>query len=278
MPTTERPPLGRLAPLIPKGVAVLVTALSIAICAAAPEFIWRGLHVTLGHPHWIDLVGALLIGLNLVFFIEPAMKRFRDLIYRSEPHEPAGARPLEIFFTASLGLAFALASVSLHDAMAAFISRQGMAEDAGLREAVLLISAWAIVPFAVSLAWQSIGCRVLAVPTGLVAGASPFIAGWLFVWPLTDVITTAIPCLLILGLGYRRSVRTPDEKFLARHAPMVVLAAAGWLALALLVDVGLEMLGAEGWRLYDAPRFFVDCRFYLGWAAGLVFARFPAAR
>jgi len=76
-PIAERPPLGRLSHAILSGVAVLVTSLSIAICAAAPEFIWQGLRVTLGHPHWIDLVGALLIGLNLVFFIEPAMKRNR---------------------------------------------------------------------------------------------------------------------------------------------------------------------------------------------------------
>lgn len=260
------------------GVAVLVTSLSIAVCAAAPEFIWQGLQIVLSEPHWLDLVAALVIGLNLVFFVEPAMKRFRDLIGRSEPREPDGARAPEIFFTAALGMAFALASVSLHDAMTAFISRHGMTEAAGLQEAALLISAWAIVPFAVSLAWQSIGHRAVAVLTGLIAAASPFIAGWLFVWSATDVITTAIPCLFILGLGYRRGLRRQDDKLLARHALLVVLVAAGWLAAALLFDAGLRLWGAEDWRLYDAERFFVDCRFYLGWAAGLAFARFPVAR
>lgn len=254
-------------------IAVLVTSVSIAVCAAAPEFIWQGMRIALTRPHWADLVSALLIGLNLAFFIEPAMRRLRDRIYREKPREPAKSNPLDIFFTASLGLAFALASVCLLDAMSAFVSQSGTTDTPGLRAAVLLIADWAIVPFAIALAWQSVGCLPCAIVTGVIAASSPFVAGWLFAWSARDVITTAIPCLLILALGYPRVRGELKLTFLARHAPMVALVAASWLIVALLVDVGLGFFHIKHLRLYNSSRFFIDLRFYFGWTAGLVFSR-----
>jgi hypothetical protein len=278
VPSTDRSSIRRFAHAMFASIAVLVTSFSIAICAAAPEFIWRGMLIALTQPHWLDLMSALLIGLNLAFFIEPAMGRLRDLIYREEPREPAKSNPFDIFFTASLGLAFALASVCLHDAMSAFVSQSGTTDTPGLRTAVLLIADWAIVPFAIALAWQSIGCLPCAIVTGIIAAASPFMAGWLFAWSARDVITTAIPCLLILALGYRRILGKQKPSFQARHAPIVALVAASWLILALLVDVGLGFFHGKHLRLYDASRFFIDLRFYFGWTAGLVFTRFPSSR
>ncbi len=55
------------------GIDILIAALWIAICAAAPEFIWRGAFVIIDHAQWGDLVAAALIGLILAFFIEPAV-------------------------------------------------------------------------------------------------------------------------------------------------------------------------------------------------------------
>jgi hypothetical protein len=276
-PSTDRSPIRRFAHAMFASIAVLVTSVSIAICAAAPEFIWQGMRIALTQPHWLDLVSALLIGLNLAFFVEPAMGRLRDWIYREKAREPAKSNPLDIFFTASLGLAFALASVCLHDAMSAFVSQSGTTDTPGLRTAVLLIADWAMVPFAIALAWQSVGCFPCAIVTGVIAAASPFVAGWLFGWSVRDVVTTAIPCLLILALGYPRVRGELKPSFLARHAPMVGLVAASWLFLTLLVDVGLGFFHVKHLRLYDVSRFFIDLRFYFGWAAGLVFARFPVS-
>jgi hypothetical protein len=276
MLSAERSPLGRSAHPVSAGIAVIVTSFSIAICAAAPEFIWQGMRVALAEPRWEDLAAALLIGLNLAFFIEPAMARLRALIHRGDSHEPAPAHPLDVFSTASLGLAFALASVCLHDAMSAFVSGHGTMDNSRLRAAVSLIIAWAIVPFAVAIAWQSIGRRVLLALAATIAVASPFIAGWLFEWSARDVITTAIPSLFIFGIGYRREGRKPAPGPLARHAPIVALVAAIWLAGALLADVGIGLFHLKHLRLYTWSRFFIDLRFYVGWAAGLMFARFPA--
>jgi hypothetical protein len=278
VPSTDRSPIRRFAHAMFASIAVLVTSISIAICAAAPEFIWQGMRIALTQPHWLDLVSALLIGLNLAFFVEPAMGRLRDRIYREKPREPVKSNPLDIFFTASLGLAFALASVSLHDAMSAFVSQSGTTDTPGLRTAVLLIADWAMVPFAIALAWQSVGCLPCAIVTGVIAAASPFVAGWLFAWSARDVITTAIPCLLILALGYRRVLAKLNLSIQARHAPMVALVAASWLIVALLVDIGLGLFHANHLRLYNSSRFFIDLRFYFGWVAGLVFARFPVSR
>ena len=53
--------------------AALVSALWIATCAVAPEFIWQGLKIFIGHATGADLLSALLIALIFVFFIEPVL-------------------------------------------------------------------------------------------------------------------------------------------------------------------------------------------------------------
>lgn len=53
---------------------------------------------------------------------------------------------------------------------------------AGLPAALSLALEWGIVPWAITLAWLSIQWRWLKVPMGVLAAASPAIAGWLFSW------------------------------------------------------------------------------------------------
>jgi hypothetical protein len=240
----------------------------VAICAAAPEFIWNGLLVVLADPSWGDLVSALLIGVNLAFFVEPAMERLRDWLSPTE-HGTAARRPRNHLFTAGLSLAFAVVSVCLHDAMVAFVSGRG-GEDthAAIAAGIMLIAGWAFVPFVVTLPWQSAGRRWLAVPLGVVAAASPGLAGWLFSWPLHEIVTTAIPCWLILGFGYRQLAKAPDRYGFARCWRIVALVSALWLGGVVLVDA---MLG-EPWKLYNARLLFIDLRFYLGWTIGLALA------
>ena len=74
--------------------AALISALWIAICAAAPEFIWQGFWIALGHLSSADLVSALLIGVILAFFVDPLMGQLQDLLRRarSPDRRPAPKR------------------------------------------------------------------------------------------------------------------------------------------------------------------------------------------
>ena len=99
---------------------------------------------------------------------------------------------------------------------------------------------------------------------GIIGGASAGIAGWLFSWSGQEVITTIIPCLLILGLGYHRMTTEPKQHAFARCARSVALVAAGWLAIALQLDTLLGFYSLDQFRLYTAADFWVDARFYIG--------------
>src|SRR5271170_4302817 len=110
---------------------------------------------------------------------------------------------------------------------------------------------------------------------GIFGGVSTGIAGWVFSWSGRAVITTAIPCVLILGLGYRQATKEPRPRAFLRCARSVALVAAIWLASALLLDAILNFYRVDQLRLYDASSFWTDVRFYLGWSAGLVLAPFP---
>lgn len=257
------------------GSVALITAFWVAICAAAPEIIWQGFRIAAGHLTRADLLSALLLGLILAFFVEPLLRRTGDFFGPSRlTAAEEGRTPL---FTAGLGLAFALVSVCVHDAMSAFVSGRGgenIIGQSGPTAAIALTTAWSIVPFSISLAWLSVRSRWLWVPIGLIAGASPGIAGWLFSWSGHEVIMTIIPCLLILGLGYRRIMNPPDRLALRRCAGVVALVAAGWLIGAWLVNLFL----VDQAKVYTIPEFWVDARFYLGWAFGLFLAPSPSHR
>jgi hypothetical protein len=252
----------------------LISAFWIAICAASPEFIWQGLRVGLGHFTRADLLSALLLGLILAFFVEPLIRLTGDLL--GPAADRAARKPRNPLFTASLSLGFALVSVCVHDAMTAFVSVRGTGSiggGSGLAAAIALTTAWSIVPFAITIAWLSVRSRWLRVPAGIIGGASAGIAGHLFSWSGQEVITTTIPCLLILGLGYRRVTEEPKRRAFVRCAPVVALVGAGWLIIALLLDIILS----DQAKLYTAAQFWVDARFYLGWALGLTLAPSPSS-
>ena len=146
-------------------LSALICALWVAVCAAAPEFIWQGLKATLHHLSREDIIAALLIGLMLACFVEPAAERVRDVVLGAGGAPAHTARPRSPLFTAGLSLTFALASVSLHHAMTAFLSNHGGAsggEGGALVAGIRLAVAWAIVPFAVTLAWLGAGRTLLA--------------------------------------------------------------------------------------------------------------------
>ncbi|HUA78014.1 MAG TPA: hypothetical protein VMA86_10105 [Acetobacteraceae bacterium] len=290
-----------LATLLSAGLAhasslasALASALWIAICAAAPEFIWRGLSLTIGHFDHTTLAAALLIGLFLAFFVEPAIERLRALlsgeVHRHGHHHAAShahrhptphATPAPrrgALFAALVGIAFAFASYFLHASMTAYIAERAgehAPTSTGLAATIHLTLAWAAVPFAVTLAWLASGRLWRAVPLGILAAASPLLAGWLFAWTPREILTTAIPCLAIQLLGYRALPGERERSFI-RCAASTARVAALWLVLALAVDELLAALGVGRLGLYEsAPDFWIDVRFYLGWALGLLFAPFP---
>ncbi len=131
------------------------------------------------------------------------------------------------------------------------------------------------MPFAIAIAWLAVRSRWLAVPTGIIACAASYITGWLFSWPIQSVIATTIPCLIILGLGYRQVLTTPGRPCIARCARSVAVVGAVWLILALAFDAMLPLFHHGEFELYDAPSFWMDVRFYLGWAVGLALAPAP---
>jgi len=119
---------------------------------------------------------------------------------------------------------------------------------------------------------------LLAVPLGVIAAASPGLAGWLFSWPLHEVMTTAVPCWLILGFGYRQLAKAADQHGFARIWRIVALVGALWLAGTMLIDAALGLFQAAPWKLYETRLLFIDLRFYLGWTIGLALAPLAGRR
>ena len=264
-------------PVTLASAAALISALWIAICAAAPELIWQGLRVGLSHFTRADLLSALLLGLILAFFVDPLTRRIGDLFGQAGDRD--ALKPRGALFTATLSLSFALASVGVHHALTAVVSGRGAEHvataNSGLATAIVGTLEWGIVPCAITLAWLSIQWRWFKVAMGIIGAASPGIAGWLFSWSWLEVITTTIPSLLILGLGYRRITRLPEGPTFARCAPSVALVAAGWLIIALLLDSLFGFYHLGQFKLYTAGDFWIDVRFYFGWTLGLMLAPSP---
>lgn len=263
--------------MVAAGSAVIF-ALWVAVCAAAPEYIWQGLAIAFSHPSLDDALAALLLGLILAFFVEPLTERARHLLHRRSVSETHQAEPTSIFFTVCLSLAFAVASVCLHDAMSAFISGRN-AGPAGSHSALVaglsITIGWAIVPLAVTAAWLAAQNRWLAVPLGLLAAASPYVAGWTFSWATQGIISTAIPCILILALGYRRILAEQRPFDPSQFAQIIAFVAVAWLLVAVLIDAALGLFHVE-FRLYDsASWYWTDLRFYFGWCLGLLLAPAP---
>jgi hypothetical protein len=265
------PPGSNIAAALVTSVSAVIASLWVAISAAAPEFIWQGLQIAFSEPIWTWLPSALLVGMILAFFVEPMMQYLRGYLVDRARYRRVRKRTPNALFAASLAFAFAIVSICLHDALIAFVSAgHGGHSDksAGLLAAFALVVAWAIGPFAVTIAWLGARCRWLAIPLGIAAVAAPLVAEWLFAWPVGSVISTAVPSLAILGLGYRQNI--PENP--ARGARLVLAVGVVWLATALLIQAAAKVLHFQQFQLYDAADFWVDVRFYIGWALGLLLA------
>ncbi|HTW29760.1 MAG TPA: hypothetical protein VME92_21735 [Acetobacteraceae bacterium] len=270
---------GQLLSGLLAAAAALAAALWVAVCAAAPELIWQGSTIVAHHVTRADLWAGLLVGLVLACFVEPAMQLLHRALGPAHARQHAEAEARHPLFVAAMALAFALASVCLHDAITAFVSDRfaGHGQHSGLRAALALTLAWAMVPFCVTLAWLGAGSRLRAIATGALAVASPWLAGWLFGWSWPVVVETAVPAMLILGLGYRRAERNGDARRFAGRAAVVGGVAVVWLAgAALLRLVGSSLPGTA--NLYGDGAFWTDARFYLGWIIGLLVAPSPPIR
>src|ERR1700683_5481597 len=157
--------------------------------------------------------------------------------------------------------------------MSAFISGHGEgAEGIGIKAGISLTTEWAFVPFAMMLAWQSARLRWLAVPTGIIALASPAIAGWLCGWSTRTILDTIIPCAIVLALGYRAVAKLPADRGFARCARIVAVVGVVWIGAALVIDAVLGSFHLNPFKLYSASDVFADMRFYLGWTLGLLLA------
>jgi hypothetical protein len=258
------------------GSAAIISAVAVATCSAAPEFIWQGFKVVAAHFSLATIVSALLVALILVFFVEPILEHLR--LWLGGDSSAGHGRRRHLVIATLVGIFIALMSVGLHDAMSAFTAGEGHEGRAGFEEALIVTLAWGAVPFAVTLAWQTAaGSRLLAVLVGIAAAASSFAAGWYFDWGLTSTLTTAIPCLAIQFFGYRIAVRGDGSGF-ARYAPTLATVAIVWLVFAVLFDIAVAAAHAGWLTLYDGPDYAIDVRFYIGWFLGLILTRPPADR
>lgn len=255
----------------------LTAALWIAVCAATPEFIWRGARIVVHHFSWADATAALMIGLILTFCIEPAMERARHALF-GEKHE--AHHPYSPLFAATAGIAFGVASVCLHDAMTAFLALHAQdhaVRHAGLLNGLRIALSWAVVPFFTTLAWLAAARRRLAWPMGLLGLLSPLGAAWVFSWSPANTLTTFIPCTAFLILGYRALRQMPAERLFPRAARSIAWAGPLWLMTAVAVDALFAATHWTSFRLYSesGPELWIDARFYAGWCMGLLLAPFP---
>ena len=238
-------------------LAVVVSAVWISICAGAPEFIWQGVLIAYGHPDATDIVGAVLVGLILAFFVEPLVQGVRDLVHRGDRTYVAHRPTSNVFYVAFV-------ATRLHP----------VGPDAALDAGIRLTLGWAIVPFAISLAWLAARSAWPARILSAVAAASPVLAGLYFGWSLQSILTTAIPCAIILGFGFR-TLFLEGSYDLRACARTVALIGGIWLIGAGLFDAILALFGGDKLFLYSSDGYWVDARFYLGWSLGLLLAPTP---
>lgn len=253
------------------GSSAVTGALAVAISSAAPEFIWQGLHHLFGHFGWASVVSTILIAVILVFFVDPILERVRRWLGDGRTGEHG--RPRHLLVTATISLLVAMVSVGLHDAMSAFAAGDGSGDSEGVSRAVTVTISWGIVPFAITLAWQAAAHRWLAIPLGVVAALSSFAAAWYFDWGVDSAMTTAIPCLAIQFFGYRNTGSPDTPVHLPDYARTLAAVAIVWLLFAGVVDGVVALTHAPLPKLYDAPDYLIDARFYLGWYLGLLLAR-----
>jgi hypothetical protein len=247
-------------------------ALWVAVCAAAPEFLWQGLFSLFGQLSATDAAAALFIGAILAFFVEPVMERLRSLgsHVRRPPKTPA--------FAACEAFGFAIVAVCVGEAITVYVDASHSSAHASenLVEAVSLALQWAVMPFFISLAWISArrGRWLLRAMAALavIAGA---LTGVAFRWDADTLVTTGIPSALVLVAGCLIVREQWDADTFQRCARSTAVIALTWLVLTGAVQGVLSLLRVEAFRVYEWSEYWSDFRFYLGWVIGLVIAPAP---
>ena len=257
-----------------RALAYVVFTLWVSICAFAPEFIWQGFVLQRGHFGPAEAYSALFIGTLFAFFVEPVLERLRAGRWRLAHEHSKG-----LLLAALVSLAFGVAAVCLHEAMAAYLGGGHAGEEAkrtSLAQAIDQVREWASIPAAVTAAWFVAGTsRRLALPAVGLACAWIVAVGYLYGWGWLVVATTAAPCCLIALLGTRAVLRRWDASTFPALAKLTAGVAGGWLVLAWLTGAAVGHVGSPGFQLYTPDAFYDDLRFYLGWALGLSVAPNP---
>ena len=249
-------------------------ALWVAVCAAAPEFLWQGLLSVFGHFTWVTGASALLIGAILAFFVEPVRERLRSLRLHPAHEEKSPA------FAACTGLAFAIVAVCVHEAITVYVdaSHSNERADQNVVHAMSQAFQWAVIPFAITLAWLGARSKLWIVCTlTIIAAMVIYGTGRYFGWSDREIITTAVPCALILVAGELRVRRQWDHLTFRRCAHVSAVIAVGWLVASAAVQLGLSLGHIQGFSVYGWRDFGIDFRFYLGWIIGLIVAPGPVS-
>jgi hypothetical protein len=245
-------------------------ALWVAVCAAAPEFLWQGLLSLSHHFTLVNAASALLIGAILAFFVEPVLEHLRGL----RPH-PAhmGKSPA---FAACTALSFAVVAVCVHEAITVYVDASHTNEqaDRNLVHALSQALQWAAIPFAITVVWLAARSKLwITLPlTVIIAALVTYLTGRCFGWSLRSLVTTAIPCALILAGGYVCVRQRWDHLTFRRCARVTAFIALGWLTISGAVQLGLSLGHVQAFTAYEWSEFGIDFRFYFGWVVGLIVA------
>lgn len=251
--------------------AYLTFTLWVAICASAPEIVWRGLQLVAGHFSLENLYGVFLIGLILTVFVEPLLERARDGRWRPEHRNTRS-----LLLTVPIALIFGIIAVALHECMTAYLAPGHGEAASGVERGFKLIVEWASVPLAVTLAW---GAAQSSAPIrhAAAAGAAAWVVGvgWVHGWPPRDIVMTSIPGIALIVIGQAYAAQNWRAEVFGYLALGLVGFTAVWLGLALLLQEVLWPQGIAGMMLFGPGDFGEDVRFYLGWAIGLAIAPNP---
>jgi predicted PurR-regulated permease PerM len=251
-----------------------VFAIWVSICAAAPEFIWRGFVILAGHLTLSVVYSVILIALLLAFFIEPLMERIKTASWELK-HQSAKTS----VYTAITALGFGIAAVSVHEAMNAYLGGEQVADhakQANLLKAVEQVHEWASIPFVVTIIWFATRTRRrLSLPAGILVCLWVISIGFYYDWEWRDIIRTAAPSAAITVLGALSISASWDERGLARLASLTALVALCWCVVLGVAQGAAWSFGAPRIRIYAWDEFGEDFRFYLGWALGVAVAPSP---
>ena len=262
MPNPARVSRLRLPGLV---LSCAVFCVWVAVCAAAPEFLWAGLQIVLHHAGTTTLWWGLLFGAILAFFIEPIFERIRHGGRYADERGPAAAAAAAVFS--------ALTAVAVHEVLIAMaVASHGKPqEEAALYDAINLVLEAALIPLGITAAWFTARIGTIAAIIGAVlAGAWFGYVWWLYGWGLRVGLTTAIPVAVILVTGQIWEARDPGP--VRRLMPLVAGVGTAWLIIAWLVQ-------QLGWaETYPGESLRIDAFFFAGWCLGLVLAPEPLER